>query len=67
MKLTWKQVDKYVTLCDKFDEPSQLEDIDYVLVREQEAEPMGGWYGPGNDKMPGSMYIVILPDGSSHS
>lgn len=67
MKLTWKQIDKYVYLCERFKEQSQLGNIEYTIVCEQDAESMGGWYGPGNDKKPGSMYIVILPDGSSHS
>ncbi len=66
LKLTWKQVDKYVTICERWNEEPQLHDIEYSLVvKEEEAQPFGSWFGPGNHKKPGSQYIVIQPDGYS--
>lgn len=67
LKLTWKQVDKYIDLCERWDEAPQLQDMDYSLVKEEQADSMGGWYGPGDEYKPGRMYIVIQPDGHSHS
>ncbi len=65
LKLTWKQVDKYLNICERWGEEPQLQDMEYSLVKEEEAQPLGGWFGPGNDKKPGSQYIVIQPDGHS--
>ena len=67
MKITQKQVDKHLFLCDKFD--SNVELPEYELVEdESEAEMIGAWYGtPTRNNKPGIMYIGILPDGSSHS
>jgi hypothetical protein len=67
MKITQKQVDKHLHLCDKFD--CKVELPAYELVEdESEADQIGAWYGRANsNNKPGIMYIGILPDGSSHS
>ena len=67
MKITQKQVDKHLFLCDKFDSNVELPEYE-VVEDESEAEMIGAWYGHATtDNKPGIMYIGILPDGSSHS
>ena len=66
LKITQKQIEKHIFLCDKFDCSVELPEH-LVVADEKEADMMGAWFGePRNDK-PGAMYIAILPDGSSHS
>ena len=66
LKITRKQIEKHIFLCDKFDCNVELPEH-LVVADEKEADTMGAWFGePRNDK-PGAMYIAILPDGSSHS
>ena len=68
MKITQKQVDKHLFLCDKFDCNVELPQHELV-TEEKEAQMIGAWYGtpdPRNNR-PGIMYIGIHPDGSSHS
>lgn len=67
LKLTQKQLDKHIILCDRFDFNTTMA-IDYVIVEdEKEADEVGAWYGAPRDRRPGKQYITILPDGSSHS
>jgi hypothetical protein len=69
LKITQKQVDKHLFLCERFN--CNVELGDYQLVEsESDADQMGAWYGKSRDpnsEKPGIMYIAILPDGSSHS
>ena len=68
LKITRKQIEKHIFLCDKFDCSVELPEH-LVVADEKDAEMMGAWYGTPHprNKKPGIMYIGILPDGSSHS
>jgi hypothetical protein len=58
LKVTQKQVDKHNALNKRFNAENTFPD-GHEIVPEREAQSIGGTYG--------SMYICILPDGSSHS
>lgn len=60
IKLSWKQVDKYIALCEYYDNSPDLGKEGYLLVREEEATPLERWYGEGEE------YIVIMPDGEHY-
>ena len=63
--LTWKQLDKYVLLCDKYETPAQLGNMNYVLVSElsDNAEPFPRWYGRNNAA---EEYVIIMPSGEHY-
>ena len=60
LHVTEAQVQKHNSLCARFNCNLKLGGEEgYLVVDKCDAQPIAGWYG--------SMYIVILPDGSSHS
>tara|TARA_R110002110_G_scaffold18754_7_gene78544 strand:- start:1367 stop:1762 length:396 start_codon:yes stop_codon:yes gene_type:complete len=64
--VTWKQIDKYVLLCEKYGNSAMLESMNYILVNEtsDKAEPLPRWYG---DAARGSEeYVIIMPSGEHY-
>ena len=64
--VTWKQIDKYVLLCEKYGNSAMLESMSYILVNEtsDKAEPLPRWYG---DEARGSEeYVIIMPSGEHY-
>lgn len=60
LKLTWKQIEKYMQLCEYYDNIPGLDKEDYLLVKEESAAPLERWFGQGDE------YIVIMPDGEHY-
>jgi len=60
--MTWKQIDKHVMLCAKYEEPSQLDTMNYLLVREEEGDPFPRWYGNGAKRE----YVIVMPNGEHY-
>ena len=60
LKLSHKQIDKYMELCDYYGNKPGLEKENYLVVKEQDAQPLERWYGQGDE------YIVIMPDGEHY-
>ena len=64
--VTWKQLDKYVLLCEKYGNSTMLDSMNYILINElsDKAEPLPRWYG---DATRGSEeYVIIMPGGEHY-
>jgi len=63
--LTWKQLDKYVLLCEKYETPTALKSVNYVIVSESSdnAGPFPRWYGRSEQA---EEYVVIMPGGEHY-
>ena len=59
LKITQVQKDKHEDLCARFKAEVSLGDYKIVPQNSKEADMISAYYG--------SIYIGILPDGSSHS
>jgi len=59
LKVTQAQVDKHMLLNERNNRNAPPVKLDAEIVPAEQAEAIGAWYG--------SLYICILPDGSSHS
>jgi hypothetical protein len=60
LKLSYKQVEKYIELCESYGNKTELEKENYLVVKEEDAGPLERWYGEGEE------YIVIMPDGEHY-
>lgn len=64
-RITWKQVEKYLDLCKRYNLEPGLEKLNYTLVNEDSASPLSGWY-PNDPNCRTEDYIIIMPDGEHY-
>jgi|TARA_R110002110_G_scaffold180932_5_gene387040 hypothetical protein len=63
--ITWRQVEKYLDLCERYTLQPRLEQLNYTLVNEESAQQLAGWY-PNDPLCKTEDYIIIMPDGEHY-